>query len=122
LIALQHVTDGGRKMGRLIVVNAMSVDGFYEGPHKDVSAVPMDVAFSEYNLERMQTADAVLLGAKSYAGFLQYWPHKEDDTSALASEREFAKLYKVVEKVVVSNHATPPTGSHPGGRTSGSPA
>ena len=84
-------------MGQLIVVNAMSVDGFYEGPRKNVSTVPMDAAFSEYNLERMKTADAVLLGAKSYAGFLGYWTHKEDDTSALASDREFAKLYKLVE-------------------------
>jgi hypothetical protein len=41
----------------------MSLDGFYEGPGKDVMALPMDVTFSEYNRERMKAADTVLFGA-----------------------------------------------------------
>lgn len=55
-------------MRKLIVVTFMSLDGFYEGPGKDVMALPMDVTFSEYNLERMKAADTVLLGADSYEG------------------------------------------------------
>jgi hypothetical protein len=43
-------------MRKLIVVTFMSLDGFYEGPGKDVMALPMDITFSEYNLERMQAA------------------------------------------------------------------
>ncbi len=37
-------------------------------------ALPMDVTFSEYNLERMQAADTVLLGADTYVGGSDFWP------------------------------------------------
>jgi hypothetical protein len=70
-------------MRKLIVVSAMSLDGFYEGPGKDVMALPLD-AFGEYNLERLKAADAVLVGAKSYDGFLDFWPQRENDPSAPA--------------------------------------
>ena len=55
-------------MRNLIVVTFMSQDGFYEGPGKDVMALPIDVTFSEYNLERMKAADTVLFGADTYVG------------------------------------------------------
>ena len=31
-------------MRRLVVSNFMSLDGFYEGPGKDVTALPMDTS------------------------------------------------------------------------------
>jgi hypothetical protein len=71
-------------MRKLIVVTFMSLDGFYEGPGKDVMALPMDVTFSEYNLERMKAADTVLLGADSYEGGRGFWTQQKDNASAPA--------------------------------------
>ena len=73
-------------MRALMVVSFMSLDAYYEGPDKDVSALPMDVTFSEYNLERMKQADAVLLGATSYEMFRGFWPQREHDASAPSSD------------------------------------
>jgi hypothetical protein len=76
-------------------------------------ALPLDAAFGEYNLERMKGADAVLLGARSYLGFRNYWPTVEHDRSAPTYDREFSKLYDRIEKIVVSDHASLPEEGHP---------
>ena len=60
-------------MRKLIVTNAMSLDGYYEGPGKDVMALfayrwayPTDESFDAYNAERLRAADTLLLGRVSY--------------------------------------------------------
>ncbi|MFH5822328.1 hypothetical protein [Georgenia sp. AZ-5] len=40
-------------MGRYVVCNIMSLDGYYEGPRRNVMAMNMDEAFDAYNLERI---------------------------------------------------------------------
>ncbi len=47
-------------MRQLIVSNIMSLDGYDEGPDKDVMALPMDEAFDAYNAERLRAADTLL--------------------------------------------------------------
>lgn len=61
-------------MSKLIITNIMSLDGCYEGPGRNVMALPMDGAFDSYNLERMKAADTVLLGGNSYKLFSSFWP------------------------------------------------
>ena len=65
-------------MRRVIVSNIMSLDGYYEGPGRDVMALNMDEAFDAYNLERIRHADTVLLGRTSFDGFSSYWPGVAD--------------------------------------------
>ena len=47
--------------------------------------VVADGAFDEYNLERLKAAGKVLLGARSYEMFRDFWPQVETDTSASAA-------------------------------------
>ncbi|WP_295658225.1 dihydrofolate reductase family protein [uncultured Nocardioides sp.] len=61
-------------MARVIVSSIVSLDGFSEGPQQGVMDLPMDAAFDAYNLERISSADTVLLGARSYEFFGAYWP------------------------------------------------
>jgi dihydrofolate reductase len=99
---------------KLIVVSMMSLDGFYEGPEGDLMLLPFDGgAFNSYNLERLQMADTVLLGGKSYEAFKGYWPAVEHDTHAPSVSREFSRIYNTVDKVVVSDHASLPEPGHP---------
>jgi hypothetical protein len=57
-------------MRKLIVCNLMSLDGYYEGPGKNVMALfdyrrelyPQDESFNAYNAERLSAADTLLLG------------------------------------------------------------
>lgn len=90
-------------MRKLIVVNIISLDGYYEGPGRNVMVMPMDGAFDTYNLERMQGADTVLLGGHSYRMFSSFWPTMANHPDASPTNREFSRLYHLVEKVAISN-------------------
>jgi dihydrofolate reductase len=103
--------DGTRK---LIVCNAVSLDGFYEGPGKDVMplfdyrrAYPTDESFDAYNAERLRAADTLLLGRISYEGFKGFWPSVADDPEATPLQREISRLNNAIDKVVISDGLTP---------------
>ena len=103
--------EGTRK---LIVCNAVSLDGFYEGPGKDVMslfdyrrAYPTDESFDAYNAERLRAADTLLLGRTSYDGFKAFWPSVADDPDATPRQREISRLNNAIDKVVVSDGLTP---------------
>lgn len=74
-------------MRKLIVTNMMSLDGYYEGPGKNVMALfsyrqnayPTDQSFDEYNAERLRSADTLVLGRVTYQSFKDYWPPIADD-------------------------------------------
>ena len=55
-------------MRQVIVSNIMSLDGYYEGPGRNVMVLNMDEAFDAYNLERIRAAGTVLLGRSSFEG------------------------------------------------------
>jgi dihydrofolate reductase len=101
-------------MRKLIVCNLMSLDGYYEGPGKDVMALfdyrreayPRDESFDRYNAERLRSADTLLLGRTSYDGFRSYWPAVADDANAAPVQREISRLNNAIEKVVVSDSLT----------------
>ncbi|RPH35995.1 deaminase [bacterium] len=101
-------------MKKLIVSNAMSLDGYYEGPGKDVMALfdyrwetyPTDESFDAYNAERLRAADTLLLGRTSFDGFKGYWPSVADDPAARPLEREISRLNNAIDKVVISDRLT----------------
>jgi dihydrofolate reductase len=89
-------------MRKIIVSNIMSLDGFYEGPGKNVMVLPMDGAFDAQNLECMKNADVVLLGGNSYKFFGGFWPSMENNQEASETNREFSRLYNKIQKVAIS--------------------
>jgi dihydrofolate reductase len=100
-------------MRKLIVCNAMSLDGYYEGPGKNVMALfdyrwdyPTDESFDAYNAERLRAADTLLLGRVSYEGFKGFWPSVADDPNATALQREISRLNNAIDKVVISESLT----------------
>ncbi len=101
-------------MRKLIVCNIMSLDGYYEGPDKNVmdlfeyrfKTYPTDETFDAYNVERLRTADTLLLGRGMYDQSRGYWPALADDPNAPPVERETSRLLNAIDKVVVSNSLT----------------
>ncbi|HSK48262.1 MAG TPA: dihydrofolate reductase family protein [Coriobacteriia bacterium] len=94
-------------MRKLIVCNIISLDGFYSGAGGDLSAMPFDAGFSDYNVERLRAADTLLLGRKTFEAFRAYWPAIADDANQPAVEREVSRLNTAMDKVVVSDGPTP---------------
>jgi hypothetical protein len=86
-------------MRQVIVSNIMSLDGYYEGPGRNVMVLNMDEAFDSYNLERIRAAGTVLLGRTSFEGFSSYWPGIADapddpgNRALSADNRELSRIY-----------------------------
>jgi dihydrofolate reductase len=93
-------------MRKLIVTNIVSLDGYYEGPGGNVMVLPMDHSFDDYCVERLRTADTLLLGRSSYEGFKGFWPQMADNPDATPAHREISRLDDAIEKVVVSDTIT----------------
>jgi dihydrofolate reductase len=107
-------------MRRLIVTNIVSLDGYFEGPGKDVLALPMDMSFDVQNAGRLREADTLLLGRTTYEGFKGFWPGIADDPQGTAdrlgipveridtpTHRDISRLDNAIDKVVVSDSLTP---------------
>lgn len=101
-------------MRKLVVCNMMSLDGYYEGPGKNVmdlftyrNKYPEDDSFDIYNAERLRAASTLLLGRSSFEGFKGYWPPVADDPSAPAISREISRLNNAIDKLVISDTLTP---------------
>lgn len=96
------------QMRKLIVSNIMSLDGYYEGPGNDPSALPIGDAsdadvFDAYNAERLRAADTLLVGRTSYDMFRNFWPSVADDPDATPTQQEISRLNNAIDKVVVSD-------------------
>jgi dihydrofolate reductase len=93
-------------MRKLIVCNIISLDGYYEGPGKDVMALPFDDAFDDFNAERLRAADTLLYGRTTFEQTKGYWPPIAEDPSVRPVEREISGLLNRLDKVVISDSLT----------------
>jgi dihydrofolate reductase len=69
-------------MRRLIVSNAMSLDGFFEGPNKNIDWFMVDEEFFDYAKEMLRGADSLLFGRATYEHMAAYWPKAPADEIA----------------------------------------
>jgi dihydrofolate reductase len=90
-------------MAKLIVCNIVSLDGKHTGPGDDVMVMPMDQAFNAYNLERLRSAERLLLGRRTYDGFRSFWPSVDGDPRFDETNWAISRRNNALEKVVVSD-------------------
>jgi dihydrofolate reductase len=99
-------------MRKVIVSNFVTLDGYYDGKDKDMAPIfeyvhpdyHGDDAFDYHNVERMYTADTLLLsGRSSFFGNKDYWTSVPNDPNSTGIRREFARLIAEIDKIVVSD-------------------
>jgi dihydrofolate reductase len=67
-------------MGRLVVNNAMTVNGAFEAPSPEPDGwLVLDAESNQVSLEQLLLADAMVLGRKTYEGLAAVWPQLADD-------------------------------------------
>jgi dihydrofolate reductase len=87
-------------VGKLLYSMGVSADGFIEGPDGNFNwTVPSDELF-RFHTDRIRGLGAHLLGRRLYEAML-HW-ETEDDSAFGPDEREFAKLWQALPKVVFS--------------------
>jgi len=81
-------------MRRVIASNLVSLDGFFEGPNKELDWFVIDEEFLEYAKTLLRTADTILFGRETYKHMASYWPSAPPD--------EIANKMNSLAKVVFS--------------------
>jgi dihydrofolate reductase len=76
-------------MGRLVINNAMTVNGAFEAPVPEPDGwLVLDADGNQVSLEQFLVADAMVLGRKTYEGLAAVWPQLADDpTLGLFADR-----------------------------------
>jgi dihydrofolate reductase len=86
-------------MGRLVVNNAMTVNGAFEAPSPEPDGwLVLDADSNQVSLEQFLVADAMVLGRKTYEGLAAVWPQLADDPTLGV----FADRLNSMPKYVVS--------------------
>ncbi len=80
-------------MSKIVVSSMISLDGYTEGRHGDVMAMPLDAAFAEHNADRVRAAGHLLFGGTTYRGMAGYWPAQVDNPDATPDDRYIASRY-----------------------------
>lgn len=93
-------------MRKIIVYNAVSLDGYHTGVGNDVTVMfpMMGDPFNTYNAELLRTADIQLMGRVSFELFQSFWPKVAENPDAYSdSERELSQAGSSVKGIVVSD-------------------
>jgi dihydrofolate reductase len=81
-------------MRRLFVSNVASLDGFFEGPDKEIDWFVRDEEFFAYSRDMLRSVDTILFGRTTYLLMAGYWP--------FAAKDEIADKMNGLSKVVFS--------------------
>ncbi|MDH6248032.1 dihydrofolate reductase family protein [Mycobacterium sp. OTB74] len=93
-------------MGTLSYTATVSLDGYVADATGDFQwSAPGDAAFAVH-VDRLAGVSTEVLGRKTYA-LMEYWESYPDHQDCPPLEREFARRWQGIDKVVVSSTLTP---------------
>ena len=94
-------------MGKIVVLNRVSLDGYYAGPNGELDWNVPDPELDRYVMTPRQgeyeaSPDTVLFGRVTYELFERHWPHVAANPNAGEGERRMADALNTMNKVVFS--------------------
>ncbi len=85
-------------MGKIIVFNLTTLDGYFEGPNREIDWHHVDDEFNEFAIEQLNTVDTLLFGRVTYELMASYWP----TPTAIKDDPIVAKKMNSLPKIVFS--------------------
>ena len=85
-------------MRKLFAFNMITLDGFFEGPNRDITWHHVDDEFNQFAIEQTRTVGAILFGRVTYELMASYWP----TSAAQSDDPVVADLMNTLPKVVFS--------------------
>jgi dihydrofolate reductase len=85
-------------MGKIIVFNLTSLDGYYEGPNREIDWHHVDEEFNNFSIEQLNNADTLIFGRVTYELMASYWP----TPAATTNDPIVASKMNSLPKIVVS--------------------
>ena len=90
-------------MGKLIYSLNVSLDGYIETPDHSLEWATIDDELHTWFNDQTRQLDASIYGRRMYELMNGYWPSAETDPAATDVEREFARIWKDLPKIVFSS-------------------
>ena len=99
-------------MRKVILGMAVSLDGFTEGPHREMNWLPpfeneeiwKDIHEEMWNL--LESVDIILLGRVTYQIWEKYWPAAAKNSASTENDKKFSQYADNTQKIVFSKTLT----------------
>jgi len=89
-------------MRKVIYSIMASLDGFIEGPNRELDWAIIDEEFHRYVNDQEKTVDTHLYGRRMYEVMSNFWPTADMNPSAPEYIVEYARIWKNMQKIVFS--------------------
>ena len=89
-------------MRKVILSNMVTLDGFFEGPNKELDWHIVDMGLNHYANDLLSNVDALLFGRVTYQLMADYWPAAATNPSTSKSDLEIADKMNNLPKIVFS--------------------
>jgi dihydrofolate reductase len=89
-------------MKKIVLWMSISVDGYFEGPDRDLNWHLVDDELHQDFNDRLATMSAFLDGRITYELMADFWPTADQDPSSSAPMAEFAGIWRDMPKIVYS--------------------
>jgi dihydrofolate reductase len=93
-------------MRKIILSMQVSLDGFFEGPDRDISWHMVDDELHRHFNEQLAAMGAFLEGRVVYELMEGFWPTADQDPAISAPMAEFARIWRDMPKIVYSRTLT----------------
>ena len=67
---------------------SVSLDGYIEGPNREIDWHLLDEEVNAYVVEMLEAADVLVMGRKTYELMASFWPTAEGDDSSIKSFKD----------------------------------
>ena len=99
-------TAGELAMRKVILFVQVSLDGFFEGPRKELEWNMVDDELFAHVVEALKPMGAFLSGRVTYQLMAGFWPTADADPASTPAVKEFARIWRDKPKVVYSKTLT----------------
>ncbi|MDQ1037745.1 dihydrofolate reductase [Streptomyces sp. V3I8] len=89
-------------MRKIILSMSVSLDGFFEGPNREIDWHMVDDELHRHMNERIGALGGLLTGRVTHELMVRYWPAADQDPANPEAIREFAPIWRDMPKIVFS--------------------
>ncbi|TPQ17655.1 dihydrofolate reductase family protein [Streptomyces sporangiiformans] len=89
-------------MRKIVLSMSVSLDGFFEGPNRELDWHMVDDELHRHFNERSKAMSGFLTGRVMHELMAGFWPTADQDPASPEPEREFAAIWRDMPKIVYS--------------------
>ncbi|MET7620951.1 dihydrofolate reductase family protein [Streptomyces sp. NPDC005408] len=89
-------------MRKIILMMSVSLDGYIEGPDRDIDWHMVDDELHRYFNDQIRTMGGILSGRVTHELMAEFWPTADADPSTTGPMAEFAGIWRDMPKIVYS--------------------